>query len=90
MGLCAKPLEDGFVEPTEEKLNNLGPGCFVQVENHGSCCWVEIMAVSNTGYEAKAYPALSDGPNTEQLPCSDMLIQRNQITALGCDRYCFC
>ena len=99
MGLCAKPLEDGFVSPTEEKLNNLGPGCFVQMNDHGSCCWIEIMEISGAGFQAKAHPALSEdnrshGVNGKEIdtfaPGAEVIVQREQITALGCDRFCFC
>lgn len=92
MGDCAVALQDGFVEPTEESLDDLGPGCFVQKkESGGSCCWVEIVSMDDTGYECIAHPALLNGENDGDVSEGDVVsLKRDQITALGCDRYCFC
>lgn len=92
MGACASAVKDGFAEPTKERLNDLGPGCYVQkMDVCGSCCWAEIVSGNDSGYECIAHPALSDGAAQEGIAeGSSIVVQREQITALGCDRYCSC
>ena len=93
MGECANAVKEGFEVPTNDKLDNLGPGCFVQkTDECGSCCWVELVSSSDNGsYEAIAHPALTRGAVNEGIIEGDKVtVLRNQITALGCDRYCFC
>lgn len=93
MGECTNPIEEGFAEPTVGKLSNLGPGCFVQkTDEYGSCCWVELTSWGDNGnFEAVAHPALTRGADKEGIVEGDKVtVQRGQITALGCDRFCFC
>jgi hypothetical protein len=92
MGKCAHAARDGFEEPTEEKLERLGPGCFVQIKAPGeSCCWVEITSIEDSGFNSIAHPALSDCKEDEHIAEGDqVVVNRKQITALGCDRFCFC
>ncbi len=41
MGECAIALQDGFVEPTKEILDNIGPGCFaLKTDSSESCCFI--------------------------------------------------
>jgi hypothetical protein len=43
------------------------------------------------GFEGIAHPALLDGANDENLSKGDQVfLKREQISALGCDRYCSC
>lgn len=80
-----------FAQPTPEKLADLGPGCFVQVRAQQNCYWVEITAASAGRFSGKVHPELNS-------PCCQSSLQSGQaadfqgkdITALGCDRYCFC
>lgn len=92
MNVCAAVLQDGFVEPTEEILDALGPGCFtLKTDSSTSCCWVEIVSMDGTDFECIAHPALLPGTNDESISEGDLvMLKRQQITALGCDRYCFC
>ena len=91
MGNCAFALQDGFVEPTEEKLDDLGPGCFVQKKgSNGSCCWVEVISMDDAGIKCIAHPALLSGASDNVSEGDEVLVKREQITAMGCDRYCFC
>jgi hypothetical protein len=88
MGQCAKAVRDGFVEPTIEKLDNLGPGCFVHVNDNGVCCWAELKSAEcDKGYRAVLHPALS---GDQRQAGTEVVVRREQITALGCDRYCVC
>lgn len=92
MGICANAVKEGFVEPTKERLDDLGPGCFVQKkESGGSCCWVEITSMGDTEFKCIAHPALLEGADPGGISEGDQgIVKREQITALGCDRYCFC
>ena len=92
MGECVIALQDGFVEPTEEILDNVGPGCFaLKTDSSKSCCWVEVVSMDDTGYECIAHPGLSSGTNEKNISEGDsVFLKREQIAALGCDRYCFC
>lgn len=92
MGECADAAVEGFAEPTAERLGHLGPGCFVQkMEVCGTCCWVEIVSEKDDAYEGIAHPALSDGAAEAMFTEGEkVVVQKDQITAMGCDRYCFC
>ena len=60
MGECADAIVEGFAEATEDRLDHLGPGCFVQkMEVCGTCCWVELVTDEDEGtYKAIAHPVL--------------------------------
>jgi hypothetical protein len=92
MAECANAIVEGFAEATEDRLDHIGPGCFVQkMEVCGTCCWVEITDETNDSYEGIAHPALSDGGAQAMFKEGDVVqVTKDQITALGCDRYCFC
>lgn len=93
MGECADAIVEGFAEATEDRLDHLGPGCFVQkMEVCGTCCWVELVTDEDEGtYKAIAHPALSDGNAQVMFKEGEHVqVTKDQITALGCDRFCFC
>ena len=92
MGNTSNSIDDSFVKPTKMLLDELGAGCFVQkIESDGSRYWVEITSKGATGYECIAHPELIDGGDagvvSEGERCT---VERDQITALGCDRFCIC
>ena len=92
MGIYASSVDDGFVQPTQILLNGLGPGCFVQkLESNGASYWVEITSTGDTGFECIAHPALMKGVYEGVISEGDLgTVKREQITALGCERFCFC
>jgi len=92
MSVCVDAVIEGFAEPSEERLDHLGPGCFVQkMEVCGTCCWVELTEGDADVFEGIAHPALSDSDAKLVYKEGDRVqVTRDQITALGCDRYCFC
>lgn len=92
MGICANAEVDGFVKPTQQSLDDLGPGCFVQKkDSNGTCCWVEITSNGDVEFECVAHPALLSGSELDDVSEGDRLhVKKDQITALGCDRYCTC
>lgn len=94
MGECADAIVEGFAEPTQDRISHLGPGCFVQkMEVCGTCCWVELTSddKGDGTYQAIAHPALSDGDAATMFKEGEPIqVTKDQITAMGCDRYCFC
>jgi hypothetical protein len=92
MGITTSLVDYGFVEPTQMLLDDLGPGCFVQkMESSGALYWVEITSIGNFGYECIAHPTLVNNTDVSVVSDGDLgTVRREQITALGCDRFCFC
>lgn len=84
-------VADGFVAVTEENLACLTKGCFVRVGTGGATCWVEVHAVDGDRLSGAVHPELSAVPAPASIDyCEVASIRREQITALGCYRYCFC
>jgi len=92
--------QDTFQEPTAERLAGLGVGCFVQIHRNGECEWVEITRGEGNEFVGMLHPALSTPLPTEtahaikeahrQAANEELRLRKEQITALGCDRYCVC
>lgn len=78
-----------FVIPTDNLLNNLGPGCFVQVDQGNGAFWVEINDTDGDVFGGRVHPQLS-GPDCPFYKECDVNFSRDEISLLGCDRYCFC
>lgn len=78
-----------YVIPTERLLDNLGPGCFVEVEEGDNAVWVEINDTNGEVYWGKVHANLCESacPYDDQ---ETVVFVRDQISHLGCDRYCFC
>ncbi len=94
MGECRDAVIEGFAEPTNDRLGHLEAGCFVQkMEVCGTCCWVELITDEDESgnFEGIAHPALSDRDAQSMFHEGQVVqVTKDQITALGCDRYCFC
>jgi hypothetical protein len=81
----------GFPAVTEEDLNHLAPGCFVQVGLGESSYWVEIGRIDGVTISGMVHPELSSSLCLiDHDSCEVARFSRDQITALGCDRYCWC
>ena len=81
----------GFPAVTEEDLGHLAPGCFVQVGLGEASYWAEIGQIEGVTISGMVHPELSSflcliGHDS----CEVARFSRDQITALGCDRYCWC
>lgn len=91
MNTAEQSTQEYFVQPTPEKLATLGRGCFVQVREHGDCFWVEITEGEPGRFSGTVHPELQSPcckPAASIGPVADF--RSDDITALGCDRYCFC
>jgi hypothetical protein len=76
---------------TEEDLGHLAPGCFVQVGLGDAAYWVEIGLIEGGTISGMVHPELSGVLCLiDHDSCEIARFSRDQITALGCDRYCWC
>jgi|GEM_PF-1258710 len=81
----------GFPAVTEEDLSHLAPGCFVQVGLGEAAYWVEIGRIEGVTISGMVHPELSSSLCLiDHGSCEVARFSRDQITALGCDRYCWC
>ena len=97
---CINEEQGHFEQPTAERLAGLGPGCFVQIQGDGRCDWIEITRTENDEFIGTMHPMLStplpavvssDSTSTvKQTIKKEVRLRKEQITALGCDRYCVC
>ena len=80
-----------FPIPTQEQLENLGAGCFVQIHDQNLCYWVEIDGEAEGQLTGITHPELSDNecPKTVATP-NRVTFNRAQVKYVGCDRFCFC
>lgn len=75
----------------DEDLAHLVAGCFVQVGSGEEAYWVEIGHIDGAMVCGMVHPELSGFLCTvDRDSCEIARFNRNQITALGCDRYCWC
>ena len=86
-----READRGFAAPTEALLNNIGRGCFIKVRDGQSCFWAEVSSVSEDVYTGVIQRALST-PKCQLKSSSTgtAVFRREQIVAMGCDRYCCC
>ncbi|OGI38453.1 MAG: hypothetical protein A2140_09415 [Candidatus Muproteobacteria bacterium RBG_16_62_13] len=76
---------------TAEELGHVAPGCFVQFGANGMRCWMEISRIEGDTISGRLHPELSNPICLIEYYNADIIsIHRDQITALGCDRYCWC
>lgn len=98
---CSNAEQAYFQKPTADRLACLGAGCFVQIPHNGQCVWVELTRKEDDEYVGILHPELSTSQaatptvvttTDKQFPSDnqEVHLRTQQITALGCDRYCFC
>ncbi|HCU53471.1 MAG TPA: hypothetical protein DIC36_04040 [Gammaproteobacteria bacterium] len=86
-----KTREDHFPAPTKEDLNHLAPGCFVRIGLGDAAYWVEIGKINGVTISGMVHPELSGTLCLiDHDSCEIARFSRDQVTALGCDRYCWC
>lgn len=82
---------DGFTPASEENLSRLEVGCFVLVLRDDVYCWAEVVSVEDDTINGRLNNELSvtvcmvEHHTLEITP-----FHRDQIKAMGCDRYCWC
>jgi len=80
-----------FPAVTGEDLGHLVPGCFVQVGLGDASYWVESGLSEGNTISGMVHPELSGTLCIiDHDSCEIARFSRDQITALGCDRYCWC
>lgn len=82
-------MDQDFVIPTDRLLDNLGPGCFVKVDQNNGSFWVEVDDTDGYLFGGCVHPNLS-GVECPYHQERRVFFNRDEITRLGCDRYCFC
>lgn len=83
-------MNSPFPIPTDEQLENLGTGCFVQVTHEQKCFWVEIDGETDDQLTGVIHPELGDEQCSGCDKPSRVKFDRSQVKYTGCDRYCFC
>lgn len=84
-------FSDGSSIPDSEELENLGPGCYVEVKDGSNQYWAEIQKVDDefiTGLIHYELENSVDGATKKEKRTG--CFSKNQIINLGCDNYCFC
>jgi len=92
MGAVKTNGEDANINVvTEEDLGHIAPGCFVRVGSGDASYWVEIGQIDGFMLSGVVHPELSTSLCViNHDSCEIARFSRDQITALGCDRYCWC
>lgn len=76
---------------TEEELENLGPGCYVQVKDGENCYWAEVQSVEGDIFLGTVHCELGGSTCKTNLENQSVnRFHRKQIVNLGCDNYCWC
>ena len=84
-------MNGNFQVPNKSQLNNLMEGCFVRVQDNQDCYWVELDEVKDQGLAGVIHSELEDSNSKGNLQDQKRIcFQRDQITHVGCDRFCFC
>lgn len=80
-----------FQVPTQAQLNNLMEGCYVRVQDSKDTYWVEIEDVNPAGLTGVIHTELEQCDSASDMHDQKRVcFHRDQITHVGCDRYCFC
>ena len=84
-------LREAPASISPDELAHVAPGCFVQVGHGDSAYWVEIGQIDGSMMSGTVHPELSgDLCIIHHDSCEIARFRREQITALGCERYCWC
>jgi len=82
-------MELEYVVPTPQSLDQLGPGCFVKVERGNKSFWVEIDDTDGYKFAGWVHPNY-DAEDCPYVEMCHVSFNRNEISRLGCDHYCYC
>jgi hypothetical protein len=84
-------MSETFPVPSEEQLQNLGAGCFVQIAKNAECYWVEIDGEEGELLTGVIHPELASSDCQYTHESNERVsFSRKQVKYVGCDRYCFC
>jgi hypothetical protein len=91
MSCHEQEADSDFVAPTEQLLNNLGPGCYIKVRDGENCFWAEVSSTKEGEFTGVIHNELASPKcQTKIASASEIAFHHDQIVALGCDRYCNC
>ena len=77
--------------PSEEELESLGPGCYVQVKSGNDCFWAEITEVEGDTFTGTIHCELgSSSCKASTKTLGSTQFEKSQVVNLGCDNYCWC
>ncbi len=82
-----------FVQPSPDKLEDLGAGCYVRVHDSGQCFWAEISDRDGKNFRGRVHKELATSgcPKSAALPTGkEVYFREEKIVLLGCDNYCWC
>jgi len=81
-----------FVQPSSDKLEDLGAGCYVRVHDAGMCFWAEITQRDGKNFCGRVHKELATpGCNKSKASIGkDVYFTEEKIVLLGCDNYCWC
>lgn len=81
----------GFIVPSQLQLDHLMAGCFVRIQDNDANYWVEVEDVVHGGLVGVIHAELdSIGISRALQDKASVCFQREQVTHVGCERYCFC
>ncbi len=89
--LLAQQFPDTINLPDQQKVNGLGPDCFVQLlseRNEGF--WVKIVDNDDEGFTGTIEVIPSDKEIAGFPVGNTVRFKKCHIADLGCDRYCWC
>lgn len=92
MSLSNAATDNSFVVPNSENLKGIGPGCFVRVAHQSQNVWVEITDVVGEQCQGVVIPMAKPEAAAASSVVTNTVVrlQKEQINALGCDRFCYC
>lgn len=90
--MTAQTSNDYRSSISESDLSNLGPGCYVKIQDSGKSYWTEIVKVDGKRITAIVHPELSENGRCETCYSAGTAVAygREHIIGLGCDNYCWC
>lgn len=78
--------------PQSTELSNLGPGCYVKIQDGQKSYWTEIVKVDGNRITAVVHPELSERGKCSSCYSSGTAVAfgKENVISLGCDNYCWC
>lgn len=73
------------------ETDNIGPGCYVKVQDGTGCYWAEITHGEGDTFVGRVHNELATPQcHRKSDSTTKVVFDRNQVVDLGCDNYCWC